>query len=183
MAKKEQIFVHLDVNSEYSIGKSVIRIEDLLHKSLECQMPALAIADENNLFAAFKFYKSAIEIGIKPIIGATVSILPDASGVISKLILLCKNTTGYKNLSNLITRSYLEGYHKDKALINIEWLDAQNSSGLIAISGGYKGLIQNLLLSEKSAARKEIERLQLIFSEDLFLQIQKLGANRDAELM
>jgi len=62
MAKEEPIFVHLDVNSEYSIGQSVIRIEGLLEKSLEYQMPALGIADDNNLFAAFKFYKRAIEM-------------------------------------------------------------------------------------------------------------------------
>ena len=184
MAKKEPIFVHLDVNSEYSIGQSVIRIEDLLKKSLQFQMPALGIADNNNLFAAFKFYKKAIEIGVKPIIGATVSIRPGVSEKISKLILLCKNSTGYKNLSNLITRSYLEGYYDDKALVDIEWLDNQNTSGLIALSGGYNGFIQNLLLSEKSgAATKQLERLQLIFPEDLFLQIQKLGGNRDLELL
>jgi DNA polymerase-3 subunit alpha len=184
MAKEEPKFVHLDVNSEYSIGQSVIRIEDLLNKSLQCQMPALGIADNNNLFAAFKFYKRAIEIGVKPIIGATVSIRPGVSERISKLILLCKNTTGYKNLSNLITRSYLEGYQKDKALFDIEWLDNQSSSGLVAISGGYNGFIQNLLLSEKSgAATQQVERLKLIFPEDLFLQIQKLGGNRDVELL
>ena len=184
MAKKEPIFVHLDVNSEYSIGQSVIRIEDLLKKSLQFQMPALGIADNNNLFAAFKFYKKAIEIGVKPIIGATISIRPGVSERISKLILLCKNSTGYKNLSNLITRSYLEGYQNDKALVDIDWLDNQSSSGLVAISGGYKGFIQNLLLSEKSgAATKQVERLQLIFPEDLFLQIQKLGGNRDLELL
>ena len=184
MTEKEPIFVHLDVNSEYSIGQSVIRIEDLLNKALQCQMPALGIADSNNLFAAFKFYKRAIEIGIKPIIGATVSIRPGRSERISKLILLCKNTTGYKNLSKLITRSYLEGYQKDKVLVDINWLNSQCSKGLIAISGGYNGFIQNLLLSEKSAdAVKQVERLQLIFPKDFFLQIQKLGGNRDDELL
>jgi len=184
MTKKEPIFVHLDVNSEYSIGQSVIRIEDLLNKSLEYQMPVLGIADDNNLFAAFKFYKKAIEVGIKPIIGSTVSIRPGTSERVSKLILLCKNTTGYKNLSSLITRSYLEGYRKGKALLDIEWLDSLNSSGLIAISGGYNGFIQNLLLSKKSdAAAKQLESLKDIFSDDLFLQIQKLRGNRDVELL
>ena len=184
MIKKESIFVHLDVNSEYSIGQSVIRIEDLLNKSLEYKMPYLGIADDNNLFAAFKFYKRAIEVGIKPIIGATVSICPGASERVSNLILLCKNTTGYKNLSHLITRSYLEGYRKDKALLDIEWLDSQNTSGLIAISGGYNGFIQNLLLSKKSdVAGKQLEKLKDIFPEDLFLQTQKLGGNRDVELL
>jgi len=184
MAKKEQIFVHLDVNSEYSIGQSVIRIEDLLNTSIEYQMPFVGIADENNLFAAFKFYKRAVELGIKPIIGATVSIRPDASERVSKLILLCKNTEGYKNLSTLITQSYLEGYRKGKPLLDIEWLDSQNSSGLVAISGGYNGFIQNLLLSKKSGtAGQQLEKLKDIFSEDFFLQIQKLGGNRDAELL
>ena len=184
MVNKEPIFVHLDVNSEYSIGQSVIRIEDLLNKALEYQMPALGIADSNNLFAAYKFFKRAIEVGIKPIIGATVSIRPGVSEKISKLILLCKNATGYKNLSNLITRSYLEGHQKDKALIDIDWLDSQSSSGLVVISGGYNGFIQNLLLSEKSIdASKQVERLKLIFPKDLFLQIHKLGGNRDTELL
>ena len=183
MTKKEPIFVHLDVNSEYSIGQSVIRIEDLLNQSIEYEMPAVGIADDNNLFAAFKFYKRAIQLGIKPIIGATVSVRPDASERISKLILLCKNTTGYKNLSTLITRSYLEGYIEGEPLLDIEWLDSLSTLGLVAISGGYRGFIQNLLLSKKSdTAGQQAEKLKDIFSEDLFLQVHKLGGNRDAEL-
>ena len=126
----------------------------------------MGIADDNNLFAAFKFYKKAIQLGIKPIIGATVSVCPDASERISKLILLCKNTTGYKNLSTLITRSYLEGYREGKPLIDIEWLDSLSTLGLVAISGGYRGFIQNLLLSKKSdTAGHQPEKLKDIFAE------------------
>ena len=69
-------------------------------------------------------------------------------------------------------------------MVDIDWLDGKSTLGLVAISGGYNGFIQNLLLSEKSrTASKQVERLQLIFPEDLFLQIHKLGGNRDEELL
>jgi len=184
MIKKEPLFIHLDVFSEYSIGQSIIRIESVLDKCFEDHMPALGIVEHNNLFSAFKFYKKAVHLGIKPIIGANISVQTDRSNVICNMTFLCKNSTGYKNLSHLITRSYIEGYRNDQASIDIDWLNEKNSSGLIAISGGHKGLIQALLLSGKTNdAADQLKQLQAIFFNDVYLSIQRLGNNRDEELL
>ena len=106
---KKPTFIHLDVNTEYSIGKSVVRIEQLLDQCLNDEIPAVSVADHGNLFSAYKVYKSAIKKGIKPIIGVTLSVEFESSKSDCKLILLCKDQLGYKNLSHLITRSYIDG--------------------------------------------------------------------------
>ena len=121
MIKEEPSFIHLDVFSEYSIGQSIIRIESALDKCFEDHMPALGIVEHNNLFSAFKFYKKAVHLGIKPIIGANISVQTDRSNVICNMTFLCKNSTGYKNLSHLITRSYIEGYWNGQASVDIDW--------------------------------------------------------------
>ena len=112
---KNPTFIHLDVNSEYSIGKSVVRIDELLDECINEGIPAVGIADHGNLFSAYKVYKRAIKKGIKPIIGVTLSVQSETSKSNYKLILLCKDKLGYENLSHLITRSYVEGYHLGEA--------------------------------------------------------------------
>ncbi|MBC8227226.1 MAG: PHP domain-containing protein [Gammaproteobacteria bacterium] len=117
---KNPTFIHLDVNTEYSIGKSVVRIEQLLDQCLNDEIPAVGIADHGNLFSAYKVYKSAIKKGIKPIIGVTLSVEFESSKSDCKLILLCKDQLGYKNLSHMITRSYIDGYSAGEARVNME---------------------------------------------------------------
>ena len=107
-------------------------------------------------------------MGIKPIIGANITVQTDLSNLICDMTFLCKNSTGYKNLSHLITRSYIEGYWNDQASIDIDWLNEKNSAGLIAISGGNKGFIQSLLLSGKiNDAADQLKKLHAIFFNDV----------------
>jgi len=103
-------FVHLDVNTQYSLGKSVVRIDRLIELCEENKMPAVGVTDHNNLFSAFKAYKASQKQGIKLIIGSLISIKINNETDCSKLILLCENQTGYKNLCYLITKSYVDGF-------------------------------------------------------------------------
>ena len=101
-------FIHLHLHSQYSISDSLIRIRQLLEKTYECGMPSVSVTDKNNLFSLVKFYRESINYGIKPILGVDIDIENSFnSKILPSVVLLCKNTTGYKNLTKLITEGYL----------------------------------------------------------------------------
>jgi len=100
-------FVHLRVHTEYSLVDGLIRIKGLVKRVAEAGMPAVAVTDMGNLFALIKFYKAALGVGVKPIVGAEVWIRRGEEP--TRLVLLCQNLTGYHNLTRLVSRSYLEG--------------------------------------------------------------------------
>ena len=133
-------FVHLHVHTEYSLVDSTVRIAALMDRCVDDHMPAVALTDQNNLFGMVKFYKKALAAGIKPIIGTDLRIASeDESGHPFRLVLLCQNNTGYRNLSTLLTRAYLEGQIRGEPLARREWLTADSCVGLIALSGGLHG--------------------------------------------
>ncbi len=111
-------FVHLHVHSEYSLEDGLIRIDALANKIAEADMPAVALTEQGNLFSALKFYRAAQKAGIKPIIGVELRINDsEVNNGSSRLVLLCQNYQGYKNLNYLITRSYQEGQYQGVALV------------------------------------------------------------------
>ena len=144
-------FVHLDVNTQYSLGRSTIRQDQLIDACTDMGMPAVGVTDHNNLFSAYKLYKSAQKKGIKYIIGSTVTILDQKERIKSKLSLLCENETGYKNLCALITQSYTEKLDKNEPLIDKQWLESR-TEGLIAISSSNNGYLQQSKSMDESMA-------------------------------
>ena len=113
-------FVHLHLHTEYSIVDGIVRIKPLVKAMRETGMPACAITDQNNLFALVKFYKAARSEGIKPIIGVDVQ-LHHGTEPASRLVLLCQNDIGYRNLTRLISRCYTEGQINSIPYLRQEW--------------------------------------------------------------
>ncbi len=109
-------FVHLRLHTEYSLVDGVVRVDDLVAACAQAGMPACAVTDQSNLFAMVKFYRAAQGKGVKPIIGVDAWIRePEARGERgepTRLTLLCMGLHGYRNLTRLVSRSYLEGQHK-----------------------------------------------------------------------
>jgi len=93
-------FVHLNLHSEFSLVDGITRVPALATKLQELNMPAVALTDANNLFAAVKFYNAMLGKGIKPLIGADVSL--EVDGQLCQLTLLCQNEVGYINLCEII---------------------------------------------------------------------------------
>ena len=105
-------YVHLNIHTQYSIMDSTIRIPNLMQESATNNFPAVTLTDQNNVFGMVKFYRQAINYGIKPIIGCDLFIAdPDDESRHNNIILLCANNEGYKNLTQLITKSWLEDKH------------------------------------------------------------------------
>lgn len=144
-------FVPLHLHTEYSLLDGAIKIDELIEQAVAFKMPAVAITDHGNLCGAIEFYKKAIKKGIKPIIGCEVYVAPNSRFDRSKttidnnlseeaafhLVLLVQDNAGYKNLTTLVTKAYLEGFYY-KPRIDRDLLE-QYSGGLIGLSACLKG--------------------------------------------
>ena len=175
-------FVHLHVHSEYSVVDSTLGIKPLISLIKGCEQPAMALTDQNNLFALVKFYSAAMGAGIKPIIGADVFI-EDENAEVFKAVLLCQNPQGYLNLSHIISQSYLHNQklykNQMQALIKREWL-AEFNEGLIVLSGGREGDIGVALLAEKPNLVANRMKWWLTHFEDRFY-IELVRTKRENE--
>ncbi len=177
-------FIHLRLHTEYSLSDSLIRVDDLMETAAKANMPALAITDQNNLFAVVKFYKAALKAGIKPIIGIDCFIEnPFNVKQPTRLTLLCQNKQGYLNLTCLISRAYIEGQATGIPVIQKAWLDG-NCEGLIALSGACEGEIGQLLLAKKSElAAQQLKTWQQLFPERFYLEIQRTGRANEEDYL
>ncbi len=178
-------FVHLRVHSEYSISDGMVRIKPLAAACAEMRMPAVAMTDINNVFGLIKFYNAANNNGIKPIVAADVSIPAEDPGLDpTPLVLLATDEVGYRNLSELLSRAYLEGQKLGRVGIEQDWL-AEQPEGLIALSGGRFGDIGQLLLAGKyDLARTAALRWMEIYPDRFYIELQRTGReNEDAYIV
>ena len=142
-------FIHLRVHTEYSLVDGIVRIKSLVESVAQAGMPAVAVADQSNLFAMVKFYKAAVGCGLKPIIGVDVWLHNDEDvNKPFRMVLLVQNADGYRNLTRLVSRSYQEGQHLGVPMLHRSWLRGA-SAGLIALSGGREGDLGQALLAGK----------------------------------
>jgi DNA polymerase III subunit alpha len=126
-------FVHLHLHSEYSLLDSTIRIRELVERCVALSQPAVAVTDQNNLFALVKFYRAAEAAGVKPVAGADV-LLAEGDEAPWRLTLLCRDHEGYLSLSRLLTRAWMEGHRNDGVVLRPDWLRDGNA-GLFALAG------------------------------------------------
>ncbi|MFQ6082293.1 MAG: DNA polymerase III subunit alpha [Candidatus Aminicenantia bacterium] len=187
----EPIFIHLHTHSEYSLLDGALRIDALVNAALKNKMPAVALTNHGNMFGAVSFYHRAKEKGIKPIIGAEVYLAPksrfDKKGKQDEasnfhLILLIENEQGYKNLVQLLTKSYLEGFYY-KPRIDKELL-SRYSKGLIGFSSCLKGEIPYLLLKGlvKDAEEAAAQYIDILGKENFYIELQDHDLESQREL-
>jgi DNA polymerase-3 subunit alpha len=175
-------FVHLHLHTDYSLLDGACEIGELTAEAARRGMPAVAVTDHGNLFAAANFYHQATTHGVKPIIGCEVYVAPDShknrgseAERSNHLVLLCENEEGYRNLIQLVSTGFLDGFYY-KPRVDHELL-AQHSKGLIALSACLRGEVADALLSEKyDQARSNAYRLRDIFGKgNFFLEVQDQG--------
>jgi DNA polymerase-3 subunit alpha len=175
-------FVHLHLHTDYSLLDGACEISRLVDRAAELKMPAVAVTDHGNLFAAVKFYDAALKRDVKPIIGCEAYVAAtsrfDRSSAADRpnhIILLCENERGYRNLVKLASAAYIEGYYY-KPRIDKELL-ARHADGLIGFSGCLRGEIPSALLADRyEAARQCAYDLRDIFGKgNFFLELQDQG--------
>ena len=145
-------FVHLRLHTEYSLLDGIVRVPELMTAVAAAGMPAVALTDQSNLFAMVKFYKEALGAGVKPLIGVDAWIREGdrdarsdgrsdprsgaSSAAPSRIVFLCQNLVGYRHLTQLVTRSFLEGQQRGAPMLERAWLQRDVLEGLIVLSAG-----------------------------------------------
>ena len=175
-------FVHLRVHTEFSLVDGLVRLKPLLKTATEQGMPALAVTDETNLFGLVKFYSGAQGAGLKPIIGSDLWLAnPHDNEHPYRLTLLAMNNTGYRNLTELISRGWVAGQRQGRALLEKSWVLAQ-SEGLIALSGGRDGDIgRHLLSGHEDEAGVLLDEWKAAFPDRFYLELTRTGRPLEEE--
>ena len=173
-------FVHLHVHTEYSLLDGACRIRDLPARIREMGQTAVAITDHGVMYGAIDFYRACKAEGIHPIIGCEVYVarrtrfdkIHEYDAESRHLVLLCKNETGYRNLSYMVSQAFVEGFYI-KPRIDLDLL-RQHSEGLIALSACLAGEIPKRLVNgDYDGAKEYALTMQEIFGEDNFyLELQ-----------
>jgi DNA polymerase-3 subunit alpha len=189
-------FVHLHVHTDFSLLDGACETGELLDEASHQKMPAVAITDHGNLFAAANFFYEASKRDVKPIIGCEVYVAKGSrhergektpanggdrgeteggSRGSNHLVLLCENLEGYHNLIKLVSSGFLEGFYY-KPRIDYDLL-AKHNQGLIALSACLRGAVTEAVVEEKyDRARENAYRLRDIFGkQNFFMEIQDQG--------
>ena len=177
-------FVHLHGHSEYSLLDGGCHIDDMAAQADSYDMPGLAITDHGNLFGAIAHYKACARAGINPVVGCEVYVSigsrherQAARGLqhgSNHLVLLARDAEGWRNLTKLVSKGYLEGYYYnpriDKEILR------DHRDGLTCLSGCIGGEIPHLLQTEGlGAAEAAAREFRDLFGENYYLEIQRHG--------
>jgi DNA polymerase-3 subunit alpha len=189
-------FVPLHLHTEYSLLDGAIKIDELIEQAVQYKMPALAVTDHGNIFGAVEFYRKAVKAGIKPIIGCEIYVAPNSRFDKSKvnldenlpeeaafhLILLAKDKTGYRNLAELLTKAYLEGFYY-KPRIDKDLLE-QYSGGLIGLTACLKGEVPYYLHHGNRERAREValQYKHILGPENFYFEIQSNGLPEQEEV-
>ena len=181
-------FVHLHTHSHYSLLQASCTIPDLISKCRDLKMPAMALTDYGNMFGALEFYFEARKKNIKPILACEVYYVEDynkkeKSGIrnfhdpmrgYKTLVLLAKNLEAYKNLCRINTEAYQKGFY---FVPRADYSTFEKyKEGLIALTGAGRGRVPWLFFNQgKDAALEEIETLQSLFGENLYMEFLPKG--------
>lgn len=184
-------FCHLHVHSEYSLLDGACRIEGLVERAAALGQKAVAITDHGVMYGAVDFYKAAKKHGIQPIIGCEVYVaarkrtdrVHGLDRENNHLILLCKNETGYKNLLQLVSRAFTEGFY-GKPRVDHELLE-QYHEGLICMSACLAGEIPRALVrGDYDAAKRTALWYNQVFGEgNYYIELQNHGIQEQQDIL
>ena len=178
-------FIHLRLHTEYSLLEGAVRLKKLPGLCADAGMPAVAVTDTNNMFAALEFSVTASGAGIQPIMGCQVDFGQGAAMPGEKaqppapLVLLAQNEQGYENLMKLNSALYLRG---DGQLPHVTMTELQaHADGVICLSGGPDGPVGRLLeAGQRPAAEAMMRDLLSSFGDRLYVELQRHPAEGGA---
>jgi DNA polymerase-3 subunit alpha len=172
-------FVHLHVHSEYSLLDGACRVDDLCRRTADNGSPGVALTDHGVMFGSMEFYYAAREHKLTPIVGCEAYIAP--RGRFDRTVrdeahvtLLAADLEGYRNLTALISKGFLEGYYY-KPRIDMDLL-AKHNKGLIVLSGCMSSLCaQPLLKNDYAGAKKAAQSFYDIFGDRFYIEVMRHG--------
>lgn len=171
-------FIHLRTHTEHSLLEGAVPLKALIKLCVKHQMPAVAVTDTNNLFAALEFSVAAKDAGVQPIVGCQISLAYDPAPLgappraPAALILLVQNEAGYLNLMKLNSCLYID---KGGALPQVTMAElAAHAGGLICLTGGSDGPLGRLIRAGQTPrAEAMMQQLAAAFPQRLYVELQR----------
>ena len=161
-------FVHLGIHTEFSITESIVRIPDLMKSAVNDQMPALAMTDLSNLHAAVKFYTSCLKKGTKPILGGVIRLNDESH----RVTLLAMNNSGWRSLTEIISRGFIEGQQLSIPCVKKEWVLDQ-SNDIITLLGMQSDVGEMLCSGNPQKAEPLLEEWIAKFGNRVYLALTR----------
>jgi DNA polymerase-3 subunit alpha len=185
----ERPFVHLHCHTDYSLLDGACDIKKLMGLVEGQNMPSVAMTDHGNLFGAVEFYNEANSRGIHPVIGCELYVSQQGhktraeSDRYNHLVLLCETQEGYKNLIELVSTGYLDGFYY-KPRVDKDLL-ARHAKGLIAMSACLRGDINEAILADRYENARQLanEYRDLFGKGGFFLEMQDHGLEQDKVIL
>ncbi|PLS21730.1 DNA polymerase III subunit alpha [Neptunicoccus cionae] len=176
-------FIHLRLHSAYSLLEGAIQVKKLPDMCAKAGMPAVAVTDSGNLFAALEFSETAAKAGIQPIVGCQMDLAYAAAAQLGgktpaprPIVLLAQNETGYLNLMKLNSCAFLESGDQ-LPHITLDEL-TRHAEGLICLTGGALGPVGQLVQdAQVDAAKSLLTRLAGMFPNRLYVELQRHPEN------
>ncbi|MCE3231983.1 MAG: dnaE [Rickettsiaceae bacterium] len=182
---KEPEFIHLRVHSSYSLLEGAIAPKEIVELCKKYKTPAVAITDTGNLFGSLEFSQACISGGVQPIIGCTLDVNMRSKkasyeeSTYNKILLLSKDEQGYKNLLKLVYKSFFEIPENTAPHVGIKDIEELNA-GIIALTGGTQGPINQLILDKKpEEAEIALLHLHKIFGDCLYIELMRHGLKEE----
>jgi DNA polymerase-3 subunit alpha len=167
------------VHSEYSLLDGACRVDRLCRRAAENGAPGIALTDHGVMYGAMEFYYAARDVSLTPIVGCEAYLAP--RGRFDRTVreeahvtLLAGDLIGYRNLTALVSKGFLEGYYY-KPRIDLDLL-AEHHDGLIVLSGCMSGLVAApLLKNDYATALKNAKTYVEIFGDRFYLEVMRHG--------
>ncbi len=181
-------FVHLRFRSAYSLLEGAILVKEAAELAQKYKMPALGIADSNNLFGALDFSETLAAAGVQPIMGAAISVrfsAPDLQTQVLKpdgeVVLLAQNPAGWRHLMAIASAAHLET--AEAASPHVPWQTiADHAEGLILLSGGLGGAVNRaLVMGRTDEAKAWLGQMHQVFQDRFYIELQRHGLPDEAQ--
>ena len=176
-------YIPLRTHSAYSLLEGAIPIDVLIKRAVDTGLPALALCDTGNLFGALEFSLACQKAKIQPILGCLLRLHQTSSegqSLESVLPVFVQNETGYRNLCRLVTQLTEEGEASPRGALTLPQLSGL-TEGLIALSGGYRGLLNRALEKGAEEASEVLSVLESLFPGRLYIELERLGLPGEAD--
>ncbi|MDO5606594.1 MAG: PHP domain-containing protein, partial [Paracoccus sp. (in: a-proteobacteria)] len=170
MPENQPRFIHLRTHSEHSLLEGAVPVKKLVKLAAEAGMPAVALTDSNNMFAALEFSIKALEEGVQPIIGCQITL--EIGGARGPVVALAQNRAGWLNLMALSSCLYLR---KDGQPVHVTAGElAAHAEGLILLSGGAEGPVGRLIRAgDETGAEAALRSLSSAFHDRIYVEITR----------
>jgi DNA polymerase-3 subunit alpha len=175
--------VHLHVHSEYSLLDGAGKIEPMAARAAELGMPSLGLTDHGVMNGSVDHYKACRKHGVKPILGMEAYLVDDRKAVRESvryernhLTLLAADDEGFRNLVQLSSQSFIEGFARGRANVDMELLE-RHSKGVIALTGCLQSRFCRRLVEDRPEdARAHVDDLLRVFGpEQVYFELQNNG--------